>query len=96
LRRNSTEEETVSSLPGLLVLAAALASLLGIGVGAPVFVERVAWRLAAGFIAIRRASGMNVAKSGLALLIGVASGVVAVAISSRVLVEILYSFGVSS
>ena len=85
-----------SSLPGLLVLAAALASLLGIGAEVPVFVVLVAWRLAAGFIAIRRASGMNVAKSGLALLIGVASGVVAVAITSRVLAEILYSFGVSS
>ena len=85
-----------SSLPGLLILIAALASLLETGTQAPVFVVLVAWRLAAGFVAVRRASGMNVAKSGLALLVGVASGAVAVAITTRGLAEILYWFGVSS
>lgn len=83
-----------SVLPGLLVLIAALASLIGAEV--PVFVVLIAWRLAAGFVAIRRASGMNVAKSGLALLVGVASGAVAVAIATRTLAEILGWFGVSS
>jgi hypothetical protein len=38
---------------------------------------------------------MNVARSGLALLLGVASGVVAVTITSRALVEMLYWLGVS-
>ena len=85
-----------SSLPGLLVLIAALASLLGNGAEAPVFVVLVGWRLAAGFVAIRRASGMYVAKSGLALLVGVACGAVAVAIASKALVDILYWFGVST
>ena len=82
--------------PGMLILVASLASLPGIGAEVPVFVVLVAWRSAAGFVAVRRASGMGVAKSLLALLAGVASGVVAVAIVARTLVEILAWIGVSS
>ncbi len=85
-----------SVLPGLLVLIAALASLFGIGAEVPVFVVLVAWRLVAGFVAIRRALGVNVAESILTLLVGVASGAGAVAITTRTLVEMLRWFGVSS
>lgn len=83
-----------SVVPGLLILIAALASL--IGAGAPVFAVLIAWRLAAGFVAVRQASGVSVAKSALALLVGVASGMVAVAITTRTLVELLRWVGVSS
>lgn len=84
-----------SVVPGLLIVVAALASLRGTGFAAPVFVVIIAWRLAAGFVAVRRASGMNAGKSLLALLAGVASGLVAVSIASRALAEVLARAGVS-
>ncbi len=83
-----------SVVPGLLILVATLASLIGAEV--PVFVVLVAWRLAAGFVAVRQTSGMGVTKSGFALLVGTLSGMVAVAITTRALVEILGWFGMSS
>lgn len=82
-----------SVLPGLLILIAALASL--IGAEAPVFAVLIAWRLAAGFVAVRQALGIGAIKGGIALLVGTFSGAVAVAITSRALVEILRWFGVS-
>ncbi len=85
-----------SVVPGLLILVATLASLPGIGAEVPVFVVLIAWRLAAGFVAVRRASGLGVAKCLLVLLAGVASGAVAVALATRTLVEILGWLGVSS
>ncbi len=85
-----------SVLPGLLILVATLASLPGIGVQVPVLVVLVVWRLTAGFVAVRRASGLSVARSALALLVGVASGVMAVAITTRALEEVLRSVGISS
>ncbi len=83
-----------SVAPGLLILVAALASLAGTGAEVPVFVAIIAWRLAAGFVAVRRASNLGVAKSGLALLAGVASGVAAVAITTGTLAGVLGWLGV--
>lgn len=84
-----------SVVPGLLIFVAALVSLLGTGVEVPVLLLTVVWRLAAGFVAVRQASGISASKSLLALLAGVASGLVAVAIASRALVEVLAFAGVS-
>jgi hypothetical protein len=85
-----------SVVPGLLILIATLASIAGIGAEVPVFAVLVAWRLTAGFVAIRRALGMNGVKSVLALLVGATFGAVTVAVTTRVLAEILSWVGVSS
>ena len=85
-----------SVVPGLLIVVAALASLPGVGAEVPVFIVLATWRLAAGYIAIRRALSVGALKSTAALLAGVLSGMVAVVIATRVLVEVLRLAGVSS
>ena len=85
-----------SVVPGLLILIAALASLPGVGVEAHVFIVLAAWRLAAGYIAVRQALVLGAWKCTVALLAGVLSGMVAVVIATRVLFGVLRLAGVSS
>lgn len=85
-----------SVVPGLLILPAALVSLLGAGAEAPVLIVIIAWRLATGYIAVREALGLGALKSTVTLLAGVLSGMVAVVIATRILFEVLRLAGVSS
>ena len=85
-----------SIVPGLLVLLASLVSLPGVGAEAPVLILIIAWRLAAGYVAIRQAFGLGALKSTLTLLVGVLCGMVAVLIATRILFELLRSVGMSS
>lgn len=85
-----------STVPGVLILIAALASVLRAGAEVPVFVVLGVWRLAAGFVAVRQASGLGFAKSAGVLSIGLISGVLAVALTTRVLAEVLSWGGISS
>ena len=78
-----------SVLPGLLILVAALVSMSWVGAQVPVLMVLIVWRLAAGLVAVRQASGLSLARSALALLFGVAAGMVAVVISTRALAEML-------
>ena len=85
-----------SVVPGLLVLIASLVSLARVGAEAPVLILIGAWRLAAGYVAIRQALGLGALKSTVTLLVGVLCGMVAVVISTRVLFELLRLAGLSS
>ncbi len=67
-----------AGVPGLLILVAALASLLGSGAQFLVFAVLVPWRVAASFVAVRQGLGLGRAKSAVALLAGVVCGLVAV------------------
>lgn len=85
-----------STVPGVLILIATLASLAKIGAEIPVFVVLGVWRLATGFVAVRQASGLGFVKSVGVLSAGVISGVLAVALTTRVLAEVLSWGGISS
>ncbi len=85
-----------SVVPGLLILLASLVSLPGIGAEIPVLIVLIAWRLAAGYLAVWKALGLNALLSIVVLLVGVFSGMVAVVIATRVLFEVLRLAGVSS
>ena len=63
-----------AAVPGLLILLAAVASLVGAQV--VVFAVLVPWRLATSFVAVDRALGVGRAKSAVALLLGVVCGLV--------------------
>jgi hypothetical protein len=76
-----------AAVPGLLVLVAALASLVGAQVA--VFAVLVPWRLATSFFAVERALGVGRAKSAVALLLGTGCGVVSVGIGTVTLLNVL-------
>ena len=78
-----------SSVPGVLVLAAAALSLVSQPVGFAVFPVIIAWRLAAGFVAVREALGLSKVRSAIAVVAGVVWGVVAVGVGSGALVLLL-------
>lgn len=76
-----------ATVPGLLVLVAALASLVGAQV--LVFAVLVPWRLVTGFVAVERALGVGRAKSAVALLLGVVCGLVFVGLGTATLLNVL-------
>ena len=76
-----------AALPGLLILVAALASLVGAQIA--VFALLVPWRLATSFVAVERALGVDRAKSAVALLLGAGCGVVLVGIGTVTLLNVL-------
>ncbi|MDP9365084.1 MAG: hypothetical protein M3Q10_12810, partial [Chloroflexota bacterium] len=75
-----------SSVPGFLALVAAALSLVSPPAGLAVFPVIIAWRLAAGFVAVREALGPSTARSAVA---GVAVGMAAVGVGSGGLVLLL-------
>ncbi len=76
-----------AAVPGLLILVAALASL--VGAQALVFAVLVPWRLATSFVAVDRALGVGRAKSAVALLLGAGCGLVLVGIGTITLLKVL-------
>jgi hypothetical protein len=76
-----------AAVPGLLILLAALASLVGAQV--VVFAVLVPWRLATSFVAVERALGVGRAKSAVALLLGVVCGLVLVRLGTVTLLNVL-------
>jgi hypothetical protein len=77
-------------VPGLLIVIAALASLPEVVRDqAPVLIVLIAWRLAAGYVAVWQASGLGALKSTVILLAGVLSGMWAVVKATRVLFDVL-------
>lgn len=76
-----------ATVPGLLVLVAALASLVGAQI--VVFAVLVPWRLATSFVAVERALGVGRAKSAVALLVGTACGLASVGIGTAMLLNLL-------
>ena len=76
-----------AAVPGLLVLVAAPASLVGAQVA--VFAVLVPWRLATSFVAVERALGVGRAKSAVALLLGTGCGLVLVGIGTVTLLNVL-------
>ncbi len=85
-----------SSVPGFLVLVAAVLSLVSPPAGLAVFPAIIAWRLAAGFVAVREALGLSTARSVIAVVAGVVVGVVAVGVGSGGLVLLLKWAGAES
>jgi len=78
-----------SSVPGFLVLVAAALSLVSQPAGFAVFPVIIAWRLGASFVAVRQALGLSKVRSGIAVVAGVALGLVAVGVGSSALVLLL-------
>ena len=78
-----------AAVPGLLILVAAVASLLGDGAQVVVFAALVPWRLAAGYVAVRQALGLGRAKSALVLLVGVTCGLVSVGAGTAMALRVL-------
>ena len=76
-----------AAVPGLLILLAAVASLVGAQV--VVFAVLVPWRLATSFVAVERALGGSRAKSAFALLLGVVCGLVLVGAGTVTLLNVL-------
>ena len=76
-----------AAVPGLLVLVAALASLVGVQVA--VFAVLVPWRLATSLVAVEQALGVGRAKSAVALLLGVVCGLVLVGLGTVTLLNVL-------
>ncbi len=76
-----------AAVPGLLILVAASAS----GTGGETLLLPVTflWRLAAGFVAVRRTFGMGRVRTVIILLAGVVAGGVAVASVMRLLVSLV-------
>ena len=74
-------------LLGLLILVAALASLVGAQV--VVFAVLVPWRLATSFVAVERALEVGRAKSAVALLLGVGCGLALVELGTVTLLNVL-------
>lgn len=60
--------------PGLLIVVAALASLVGSGPQVLALVVLVAWRFAASFVAVRQALRLNRVRSAITLLAGTVCG----------------------
>ncbi len=75
-----------SSAPGFLILVAAALSLFSQRAAFLLFPVIIAWRLAAGFAAVREALRLSKAKSMIALAGGVVLGVAAVGVGSGMLV----------
>jgi hypothetical protein len=73
----------------LLILVAALASLLGGGAQVVVFAALVPWRLATSYVAVRQALGLGRAKSALVLLVGVLCGLVSVGAGTAMVLRVL-------
>ncbi len=78
-----------ASVPGLLILVAGLASLLGGGAQVVVFAALVPWRLATSYVAVRQALGLGRAKSALVLLVGVACGLMSVGAGTAMALRVL-------
>ena len=78
-----------AGVPGLLVLVAALASLLGGGAQILVFAVLAPWRLATSYVVVRQALRLGRAKSVLVLLVGVACGLVAVGAGTATVLRVL-------
>lgn len=76
-----------AAVPGLLILVAAGASLVGAQLA--VFALLVPWRLATSFVAVERALGVGRAKSAVALLLGVICGLVLVGLGTITLLNVL-------
>ncbi len=76
-----------AAVPGLLILLAAVASLVGAQV--VVFAVLIPWRLATSFVAVERALGVGRAKSAFALLLGVVCGLVLVGVGAVTLLNVL-------
>jgi hypothetical protein len=76
-----------AAVPGLLILLAAVASLVGAQV--VVFAVLVPWRLATSFVAVERALGVGRAKSAFALLLGVVCGLVLVELGTVTLLKVV-------
>ena len=76
-----------AGVSGLLILVAALASLVGAQV--LVFVVLVPWRLAASFVAAHQALGLGPGKSAIALLVGVICGLASVGLGTATVLEAL-------
>ncbi|MDQ3044140.1 MAG: YIP1 family protein [Chloroflexota bacterium] len=85
-----------SSVPGFLVLVAAVLSLAWRPAGFAVFPVIIAWRLAAGFVAVRQALGLGKVRSGIAVIAGTALGFAAVGVGSGGLVALLKWVGAGS
>lgn len=60
-----------AGVPGLLIVVAALASLLGSGAQILVFAVLIPWRVAASFVAVRQGLELGRVKSAITLLAGV-------------------------
>ncbi len=73
-----------AGVPGLLILVAALASLLGSGAQILVFAVLIPWRLAASFVAVRQSLELGRVKSLVALLAGVICGLIVVMVGATV------------
>ena len=78
-----------ASVPGLLILVAALASLLGGGAQVVVLAALVPWRLATSYVAVRQALGLGRAKSALVLLVGVLCGLVSAGVGTAMVLRVL-------
>jgi hypothetical protein len=76
-----------AAVPGLLILLAALASLVGTQV--VMFAVLVPWRFATSFVAVERALGVGRAKSAVALLLSVVCGLVLVGLGTVMLLNVL-------
>lgn len=85
-----------STAPGFLILVATLVSLIQAGAEVVVLALILAWRLAAGFVAVRQALGRGGRSSLIVLVVGFILGAVAVGTAARVLVLLLDRMGVSS
>ena len=68
----------LANAPGLLILIAALTSLLDGGAQVLVFAVLVPWGLAADYVAVRQSLGLGRAKSVLVLVVSVVCGLVSV------------------
>jgi hypothetical protein len=73
----------------LLILVAALASLLGGGAQVVVFAVLLPWRLATSYVAVRQALRLSRAKSALVLLVGAACGLVSVGAGTAMVLRVL-------
>lgn len=78
-----------SVVPGYLIVVASIVSALRPGAEAVVLPVILAWRLAAGFVAVRQTMGLGKLSSAILLLAGVFLGFVAVAGGSALLVLLI-------
>ncbi len=78
-----------ASVPGLLIVIAALASLLGNGAQIFVFAVLVPWRLATSFVAVRQALGLGWVKSTITLLAGSVCGLLVVGVGTATVLKVL-------
>ena len=78
-----------ASVPGLLIVVAALASLLGNGAQVLMFAVLVPWRLATSYVAVRQALELGWVKSAITLLAGAVCGLVMVGVGTAMVVRVL-------